>query len=336
MDVPMGASLVKACRPAARADRHSAVELEAALSSVLEGAAIDGVIEQRSDGGPEAECWSTTVAPLNRPEGGAVLIRTDLTGLRRAEMDAQRSHQALAHVGRVSTVGELTASLAHQLSQPLTAILANAQAARRIMEAPAPDYLTVKAILADIVADDRRATDVIQHLRDFLRKGGTRAIRVSLPEIIVDVVRLLGSEAIIRNVSVQVQTGPGSHFVRGDRIQLQQVVLNLLHNAMDALGSGDRPRRITIECGTGDRGEVVLKVCDTGVGIEPGAEELVFDPFYTTKREGMGMGLSIVRSIVIAHGGAIRVTRSSDYSTIFEVTLPADRPVAEPRLAMRA
>jgi len=250
--------------------------------------------------------------------------------LRRAEMEAQRTRQELAHVGRVSTVGEMTASLAHQLNQPLTAIMTNAHAARRILtKDDAADPGNVRAILADIVADARRASDVIQHLRDFLRKGQLEMTRLSVSRVVHDVVDLAQSEAIIREIEVSVDC-PGAHYVRADRVQIQQVVLNLLHNAMDAVEQrAAGARRIVIACRTVNGHALRLSVHDSGPGLEPGTEEMVFDPFYTTKRGGMGMGLSIVRSIVEAHGGTVRAANDSGRGAVFEVMLPPFRAAAE-------
>jgi two-component system sensor kinase FixL len=232
--------------------------------------------------------------------------------LRRAEREAQRTRQELAHVGRVSTVGEMTASLAHQLNQPLTAIMTNAHAARRILvKDDAADPGNVRAILADIVADARRASDVIQHIRDFLRKGQLDMTKLSVAGVVRDVVDLARSEALIREIDVSVDC-PATHYVRADRIQMQQVVLNLLHNAMDAVEqSAAGARRIAIASRTVNGHVLRLSVHDSGPGIQPGAEEKVFDPFYTTKRGGMGMGLSVVRSIVEAHGGTVRASNDA-------------------------
>jgi two-component system, LuxR family, sensor kinase FixL len=245
------------------------------------------------------------------------------TELRRAEIDAQRTRQELAHVGRVSTVGEMTASLAHQLNQPLTAIMTNAHAARRIMmKDNGAEPESVRAILADIVSDARRASDVIQHLRDFLRKGDLEMTRLNVSRVVRDVVALARSEAIIRQIDVSVDC-PGAHYVRADRVQIQQVVLNLLHNAMDAVEQADEgTRRIVIAC-RGTSGQALcVSIHDSGPGLEPGTEEMVFDPFYTTKRGGMGMGLSIVRTIVEAHGGSVRAANAPGRGAVFEVTLP--------------
>ncbi len=250
----------------------------------------------------------------------------------------QRSRQELAHVGRVSTVGELTASLAHELYQPLTAIMTNAQAARRMLSAAPPDISQVDAILSDIVNDDRRARDVIERLRDLLRKGELELAQVDLASTIRDVAAILRSEALVRQVSVALDLDGYPVIVLGDRVQLQQVMLNLLHNAMEAMADGRaHPTTVSVRCrrtdsstnsghpstGSGQGpGLARVTVSDTGPGLVPGAEETVFEPFYTTKKDGMGMGLSIVRSIVESHGGSIRATNHERGGALFEFILP--------------
>ncbi len=267
------------------------------------------------------------MVPLHRSEGGAVVTLADVTGLRRAELAVQRSRQELAHVGRVSTVGELTASLAHELNQPLAAIMTNAQTAGRLLGAAPPDLPQIRTILEDIVKDDRRASDVIKRLRDLLRKGTLEMSRVDIAAIIRDVVDLLSSEAMIKRIRVFLDLDRDEVIVLGDRVQLQQVMLNLMHNAMEAIG--EREGRVFVRCRSVNTNVIRVSVTDTGPGIDEGAEELVFEPFYTTKREGMGMGLSIVRTILESHDGTIRALNNGRQGAQFEFTLPA---IVEPQV----
>ena len=287
------------------------------------------------------------VDPLDRPDGGAVVTRADVTDLRTAEFDVQRTRQELAHVGRVSTVGELTASLAHELYQPLTAIMTNAQAARRMLAAAKPDVSQIHLILSDIVNDDRRASDVIERLRDLLRKGELEMVPVDLASTIRDVADLLRGDAIVKQVQVTLDLDGYPVVVLGDRVQLQQVMLNLLHNAMEAMADGrSRATTVSVRCrrvddvpahstgsgqahstGSGQApstgsGLAHVTVSDTGPGLLAGAEETVFDPFYTTKKDGMGMGLSIVRTIIESHGGSITAANHELGGAVFEFTLP--------------
>jgi signal transduction histidine kinase/integral membrane sensor domain MASE1 len=325
VDVRVGDNLVRASTASAEASAATSprfTDVAAGVTSVLDGSRDRFICEYTTQSGAEPRWWSVVIVPLDRPQGGAVVTHADITELRRAELDAQRSRQELAHVGRVSTVGELTASLAHELNQPLAAIMTNAQAARRLLGSDPPDLPQVKAILSDIVNDDRRASDVIQRLRALLRKGELEMVRVDLGSTIRDVAQLLSSEAILKQISVSLDLERDPVFVLGDRVQLQQVMLNLLHNAMEAVSDlGPRDGAVTVSCHRVN-GDARVSVSDSGPGILHGSEELVFEPFYTTKRDGMGMGLSIVRSIVESHGGAIRAGNLVQRGAVFEFTLP--------------
>ena len=323
MGIKTGDNMIDACRRAREAGNHAAGDIADGLSAVLDRSRHRFVVEQMFGSGADATWWSTAVAPLTRPEGGAIVVCADITELRRAEMEAQRSRQELAHVARVSTVGEMTASLAHQLNQPLAAIMTNAQAAGRMLNTSEPNVNEVRAILRDIVRDDRRASEVIQRLRQLLQKGELEITPIDLTAAIREVVELLSTEAAIRNISVSFDFDHDAVFTNGDRVQLQQVILNLLHNAMEAMADQHEPaRRIVVSCHRYHQ-TIVVSVRDSGPGLNFGTEHLVFEPFYTTKRSGMGMGLSIVRSIVEAHGGIIHATNVAEGGALIEFQLPA-------------
>jgi two-component system sensor kinase FixL len=220
-------------------------------------------------------------------------------------------------------MGALAASLAHELNQPLTGILSNAQAARRFLQVVPPDLAELHAILNDIVEDDKRAGEVIERLRELLRKGDFHALPLDLNGLVRDVARLLNSDALIRNAQIQLVFTGRPPTVIGDRIQLQQVMLNLLVNAMDAMAECTQERRVvTVETATSDDGFGRVCVRDAGVGIVPGMLDRIFEPFYTTKPQGMGMGLSISRSIVDAHGGRIWALNNPDGGSTFGFTVP--------------
>ncbi len=324
MDGHIGGNFLETCWAAFEKGDRFAGEIVAGVGAVLDGSRDRFVIEHRRDASQVPEWWSLMAVPLNRPDGGAVITRADITELRRAEMEAQRSRQELAHVSRVSTVGEMTASLAHQLNQPLAAIITNAGAGNRILDASRPDMTEVRAILGDVMKDARRASDVIQRLRELLRKGDFEMTKVNVTAAIRDVVDLVSSEAIIRNIPIQLAFEHEPLYVRGDRVQLQQVILNLLQNAMEAMHDVPDPaRRIVVDCRHRATNRILVAVHDSGPGIGAGTEELIFEPFYTTKSSGMGMGLSIARSIVEAHGGTIRAASDGNGGATLEFLLPA-------------
>jgi signal transduction histidine kinase/integral membrane sensor domain MASE1 len=325
LDVSLGDNLLLSCEAAARAGDPLARALAPGVAAVVGANQHRFFLDHRSESGLTPRWWSILVEPLGSGDGGAVIARTDVTDVRLAELEAQRSRQELAHVARVSTVGELTASLAHQLNQPLGAIMTNAQAARRMLDSPSPDVAKLHAILVDIVKDDRRASDIIVRLRKLLRRGELAMTRVNLTSLIREVADLVVGDAIVRAVTVSVDLDREPVFVQGDSVQLQQVVLNLLQNAMDAVGDqSDGSRLVTVRCSRPHSQAVRVSMHDTGPGLPAGTEDMVFEPFYTTKPGGMGMGLSIVRSILEAHGGSIRAANHEGRGAVFEFDLPLD------------
>ena len=250
-------------------------------------------------------------------------VFANILSRRRSELEAQRLRRDLAHVGRVSTLGELTASLAHELNQPLTAILSNAQAAQRILEADAANFEEVSAILKDIVEDDKRAAAVIHRLRGLLKKGDLELSILDLNELVSEVARLVSSDMIVRDVLLRLELTPWLPPVWGDRVQLQQVILNLILNGLDALQEsriGDRA--LVLRTDTDGPAALRVAVRDSGVGIDETHLEQIFNAFYTTKANGLGMGLAIARSIVEAHGGRLGARNNVDGGATFSFTLP--------------
>ena len=239
-----------------------------------------------------------------------------------AESLARRQLVELAHVNRVSTVGELSASIAHELGQPLGAILANIETADLILSSSSPDVAELKEIVRDIRRDDLRAGEVIARLRRLLKKAPIEMHAIDLNEMIREVIDFLSSQASAQCISLSAQFAQPGRRVRADRIQLQQVVLNLIMNAMDAVKSTQNSRH-TIVVRTSvlhhDLAEVSIE--DSGPGIPPGKEKEIFEPFYTTKVAGMGMGLSISRTIIESHGGEIRAENRSTGGASFQFTL---------------
>ena len=249
-------------------------------------------------------------------------VFANILSRRRSELEAQRLRRDLAHVGRVSTLGELTASLAHELNQPLTAILSNAQAAQRILEADAANLTEVSAILKDIVEDDKRAAAVIHRLRGLLKKGDLEPSTLDLNELVSEVARLVNSDMIARDVLLRLELAPDLPPVRGDRVQLQQVVLNLILNGLDAVQeSPARDRALVLRTDRDGPEGVRVSVRDSGVGVREADLDHIFQAFYTTKAHGLGMGLAIARSIVEAHGGRLEAQNNADGGATFSFTL---------------
>lgn len=243
---------------------------------------------------------------------------------RRAEAELLNTRSELAHMTRVSTIGELSASLAHELNQPLTAILSNAQAAQRFRKSGGPaDLEEVREILGDIVQADKHAAEVIRRMRAMVKKESLDAAPLEMVSAVREVMLLLHSDAVLRHVSVSLEAEPGVPEVLGDRIQLQQVVLNLLLNAFDAMKELRGSER-TVLLRVGRDGEQMLKVTvtDDGHGISGDSIERVFQAFYTTKSNGLGMGLSISRSIVEAHHGRLWAENNLGRGATFSFTVP--------------
>ena len=289
---------------------------------MLEGSTPRFGVESAAIAAAGTRWWSFVATRLNRPEGGAVVTLTEITEQRRAEIEARQSRSALAHVERVSTIGELTASLAHQLSQPLTGIMSNTQAVRHLLERFPTDFDELRDATSDIVEDARRAGDIVLRLRELLRRGEFNMTSVDLCAVIRDVVKLVDSDAIIRKVTISLEVDGQPLVVRGDRVQLQQLILNLLVNGLEAIDDRDMERVIRVRCQRYERARDPDHVCDSGTGLPAGAEDLIFDPFYTTKPDGMGMGLSIARSIVETHGGSIHARNVHGGGAVVEFSLP--------------
>ena len=258
--------------------------------------------------------------------GGRRQLRSvivDITARKQAELELQEQRQLLTHLTRVATLGELSGALAHEMNQPLTSILSNAQAALRLLERGTIDLAEFRDILRDIADEDRRAGEVIRRLRALLRRGETPRQPLDVNDVASDVLRLTHSELIGHGVTVSVQLAPGLPKVRGDRVALQQVLLNLVVNACDAMRQ-DQPlgRELTVATTQDGDGAVRVAIVDRGAGIAAEGIERVFEPFFTTKEHGLGLGLAICRSIVAAHGGRLGAANNADRGATFWFTLP--------------
>jgi PAS domain S-box-containing protein len=247
---------------------------------------------------------------------------TDITGRHLAEMEMQLLRQELALFSRIATVGQLTTSIAHELNQPLAAILSNAQAALRFMQAEAPDLKELNEIFHDIVADDKRAGDIIRSMRSMHRKDVDERCPLSMNSLITEIVSIMRNDAAMKKISVVLDLGSPMPPVEGNRIQLQQVILNLVVNAFDAMEASKQPRKLVLRTRRTD-GEIMLDVVDSGCGIPADKLKSIFEPFYTTKPNGMGMGLAIARTIIEAHKGRIWVENDPSGGATFRIKLPA-------------
>jgi C4-dicarboxylate-specific signal transduction histidine kinase len=259
------------------------------------------------------------------PAGRAILVRgasLDITERKQMEQEALLLRQEVAHVDRVSTMGQLASSLAHEINQPLGAILRNAEAAELFLQDPSPDLDEIRAILADIRKDDQRAGAVIERMRTMLKRQALETQALDVAELVREVATLVRVDAQARNVRLQVGMPRGLGLVRGDRVQLQQVLLNLILNGMDAVSScGAKDRRVDVRARLNGARNIEIAVSDRGAGIP--AEQLahIFDPFFTTKSTGMGMGLPISRTIVEAHGGQLLAENNEEGGATFRFTL---------------
>ncbi len=260
----------------------------------------------------------------------AIAFVLDLTERKRAEADARESEgrnremeTELAHANRVATMGQLTASIAHEVKQPIAAAVSNAQAALLWLDRQPPDLEEVRQALASIVKDGMRAGDVVGHIRDLIKKAPPREDRLEINAAIREVIELTRGETGKNGVAVQAELADGLPLIRGDRVQLQQVMLNLIINAVEAMtGVSERPRELLISTAKSETGGVRVAMRDSGPGLAPADLERLFTAFYTTKPKGLGLGLSICRSIVEAHGGRLWASANAPRGAVFQFALP--------------
>jgi two-component system sensor kinase FixL len=269
---------------------------------------------------------TTNVCRIN-----GVLVRLALIVDRSERSELHRRAQELAHLTRVSSLGELAGSLAHELNQPLTAILSNAQAVQHFIKKNPIDLREISESLKDIVADNCRASEIIRRIRTLVRNGKIEVQSLDVDSLIRDVMSLVQSDALVRGIQTRVHIGEHLLPVRGDKVQLQQVVLNLLLNAFDAVCDGQTPdRKVDLEVSSGS-GAVQIAVRDRGPGMTVEQLDMVFKPFFTSKPHGLGLGLSISRTIVLKHGGSIWAENNLDRGATFYINLPAEGTAGESR-----
>lgn len=302
---------------------------EAVERSLTEGSDFER--EYRAEG-PDGQMRSIVArGDVERDAAGTPVrirgVSLDITPRRQLEAELLERHKELAHLSRVAMLAELSGSLAHELNQPLTAILSNAQAAQRLLGRDVPELEDVREILKDIVDEDRRAGEIIQRLRLLLKKGDVCHEPVDVSEAVDDVLKIMRSDLVNQGVDVTVAAAivPSPHVVVGDRVQLQQVLLNLVVNGCDAireLPAGERRLHVTTEMN--GSGRVHVSVRDRGVGIPEADLARIFDPFVTTKANGLGLGLSVCRTIIGAHGGEIwAANNAGEAGATVQFALPA-------------
>jgi PAS domain S-box-containing protein len=263
--------------------------------------------------------------PIHTPEGLFVLASIiDISERKQAELEAARQRNELAHLSRVTTLGELSGSIAHELNLPLTAILSNAQAAQRVLANGKADLAEMGEILNEIVSEDKRAGEVIRRLRLFLKKHEVQQHAVNINQVVDDVLQLIRSDFVNHKVTVDTELARNLPDITGDPVQLQQVLLNLLVNACDAMcDCSVAERRLLIRTGVENGSSaVIVSVTDRGNSIQEEKMEEIFEPFFTTKTKGMGLGLSVCRTIIAAHRGKLWATNNPDRGATFHFSLP--------------
>ena len=264
------------------------------------------------------------IAPV-RDASGAVThyigIQTDVSLMKEKELEIDEQREELLHVTRVGKLAEFVSSLAHEISQPLTAILSYAQAAQRMLAEREPE---LQKILSYVISDDQRAVEVIKRLRSLLKKGVPENKPLDINVVINEVVALLSTDAAVRSSVIKTELDVNLPLIHGDRIQLQQVLLNLISNSFDALENSLDPREILIRTWRKDTDTIIVEVKDSGCGIPAQNMPKLFTHFFTNKPDGLGMGLSISRSIIESHSGRLDVKNNSDRGATFYFTIPID------------
>jgi PAS domain S-box-containing protein len=280
---------------------------------------------RRADG--EYRWFFVRRVPL-RDENGEVIrwyaAAHDIDDQKRAERALQTAQAELAHVTRVTTLGEMSASIAHEVNQPLAAIIINAQTTLRLLSRDVPDIQDARASIANVIKDADRASEVIRRIREFSKKADPQMARLDINEVLEEAVTLLRHEALRHQVTMELELEWGFLPVHGDRIQLQQVIINLAMNGMQAMATvHDRDRMLVMRTHRQQSERVLVAVEDVGIGVKPENADQLFNAFYTTKPGGLGMGLAICRSIIEAHGGRLWVEANAPRGATFSFTVPA-------------
>jgi len=277
--------------------------------------------------------WHLQQAVVLRDTEGKVLrfigTTTDIDDQKRVEDALRQAQGDLARINRVTTMGELTASLAHELSQPISGAVTNANTCLRKLERDSPDLDEVRTVVARFARDAQRASDVIGRIRSQFKSGASHRELVDVNDINRETVALLRDEAARYNISIRTELAADLPHIAGDRVQLQQVAMNLIVNSIEAMKDCDGTREMVIKSQRDENERILVSVSDTGIGFPPQLAEQIFDPFFTTKLHGTGMGLRISRSIIESHGGRLWAVGSPGRGATFHVNLPAARNVPQ-------
>jgi signal transduction histidine kinase/GAF domain-containing protein len=323
----VGANYLDACRNAVDMPPDTGRRVHASLASVLRGERSEFTLEYPTSRRGEDRWFELRVRRLARLGGGAAVMHFDVTARRQAEAAAHRDLNQIAHLDRVAGMGQLASSLAHELNQPLAAVLLNAQTASRLLAAPQPDVEELRACVADIINDDQRAGEVIRRMRRLLRKSDVVRVPLDLNGLVADTIALVENEALLQAVTIEFAPAPALPVVYGDVVQIQQVVLNLLTNGITAAANGGAAaRKVAVWTSAATLPSVEIGVHDSGNGIADTDLDRIFEPFFTTKVGGLGMGLAITRTIVEAHGGRLLAENDQAGGATFRVQLNPERP----------
>ena len=331
-----GDDYLRACAVAADRGDATASHILAGLSEVLGRTRNRFEIEYDEVLRDQRERVALRIETLTRPDGGAIVRHTDVTARHRAQIELEDQRRQLSHLARVASLGQLSGALAHELNQPLAAIGSNAEAARHLLKRRSGDVQDLDDILRDIITENYRAAEVIRRLRALLRRGETRLQPVDVAELIAEVLELAHAELITRRVTATSLVAPNLPPVLGDRVQLQQVLFNLILNACESMRATPlRERRLLIVVNA-VANNTQISIRDFGTGIPPALIDRLFEPFFTTKAEGLGLGLSISRTIVAAHGGRLWAENNPDGGATLYCVLtsaPVEAVVPAARLA---
>jgi C4-dicarboxylate-specific signal transduction histidine kinase len=278
--------------------------------------------------------WHLNQAVVLRDSEGRILryvgTTTDIDDQKRAEEALRQAQSDLARINRVTTMGELAASLGHELNQPISGTMTNANVCLRKLARDAPDLDGARAAVSRIVRDAQRAADIVVRIRGQFQRGTRNRDVIDMSEMIQETVALLRGEAAWHNISVRTELAPDLPPIGGDRVQLQQVAMNLIVNGIEAVKDIDGIRELVIKSRRAESGQILVSVSDTGPGFPPQLAERIFDPFFTTKPHGTGMGLRISRSIIESHGGRLWAEAALGRGATFYLKMSADGPRQNP------